>query len=284
VGDALSSWSAKLLFSIQILLLSALIFLMLNSSAFAVVNGKKVGREDPISRSIVAVFFDGGNFWCTGTVVARDLVLTAAHCVPHEHSDKIWIAFGGDVHDLYQDRDDYRPGRSATQDSKVIGVSDFAIAQLVDGESEAPDLALIKTADNISKFWPDVQSLALYDETVPLEIHQWVSTYGYGKVTTVEGADNGIGFLRSKNLEIFKLSDDGSLAELNQPQGGTCQGDSGGPALAMKNGNWQIWAVASETLNIKGAAVECVLRSRYTKVEGFLPWLRSTALQLGTRL
>ena len=68
------------------------------SHAYAIINGVPVSANDPIARSTVAFITDSGaQKWdpsfCTGSIIAQDLVVTAAHCIKTFSRDQWRIVF-----------------------------------------------------------------------------------------------------------------------------------------------------------------------------------------------
>ena len=84
--------------------MSSVMFFVLEPSLFAkgyIVGGQEVSRPDPVTASTVGIYSPvpggkGGSL-CTGTLLRKDVVLTAAHCIPSPEARPI-VLFGPDLH------------------------------------------------------------------------------------------------------------------------------------------------------------------------------------------
>jgi secreted trypsin-like serine protease len=191
--------------------LSAIVVLLLSAPASAL-----TGRAPPAAgfaaRPIVIVVDDRGDL-CTGTAIARDLVLTAAHCVTRAADYKIKV---------------YQTGQS-------INVRGVAKHPRFDADSYAAsrataDVALLKLAGTLP------------DSVIPAPLGsrrvaagEIMTIAGFG--VTANGTPNGLGIPRMAALTVTGAP--GSLqirlfdsATRNQRPGlGACVGDSGAPAF-----------------------------------------------------
>ncbi len=62
------------------------------SSKLDIVRGQKLASDSPALNNVVGLSRDGFNTFCTGSVVAPDLVVTAAHCV--DDNRPFYVVFG----------------------------------------------------------------------------------------------------------------------------------------------------------------------------------------------
>jgi Trypsin len=79
--------------------------LLLSAPAYAVVGGATTSTEG-VGGSVVTIVGSGGTF-CTGSLIASDLVLTAAHCVQPGAVYKI-LEYGPDKQPLLRDTKKWR--------------------------------------------------------------------------------------------------------------------------------------------------------------------------------
>lgn len=191
---------------------AAFIWLALCASAWAI-SGGAPPASGWAARSIVMVIDPRGDL-CTGTALARDLVLTAAHCVARN------------------ERYDTKPYQTDT----VIRVRSVAIHPKFDFAKYAAsrataDVALIKLAAPL----PDVIVPAALAAARHVKVGETITIAGFGTIADHSAA--GLGLPRMAKLTV--TGKPGSLqirlydpATRNLRGGlGGCTGDSGGPAF-----------------------------------------------------
>jgi len=64
------------------------------TSDLQIVNGERVLATDPIVKSTVALVLPSGDQFCTGTIIAPTLVVTAAHCLKDYTETSLYVASG----------------------------------------------------------------------------------------------------------------------------------------------------------------------------------------------
>jgi Trypsin len=189
---------------------SALIAIFCCAPALAV-TGHAPPATGWAARGIVMVVDPRGDL-CTGTALARDLVLTAAHCVARKEHYEV-RPFQADV---------------------TIGVRSVALHPRFDLESYAAsrataDIALIKLSGSL----PDIVVPATLAAPRRVHVGEALTIAGFG--TVAAGSDHGLGQPRMAKLAVTGVP--GSLqirlydrATRNQRPGlGACTGDSGAP-------------------------------------------------------
>jgi hypothetical protein len=246
---------------------SALAFTVLLSlcvCANALVGGATVVRHTGAGRHIVMIVGTRGNL-CTGTALARDLVLTAGHCVAPAATYRVLTPEitppglpirGIAVHPRYNPKD-YASGR-VTADVALLKLETPLPADIVPaplGTSRA-----VKPGDRFV-------------------------IAGYG--TTSRGSEAGIGTPRAATL--VATGKPGTLqirlfdpATRDQRSGlGACTGDSGGPAFVESNGVYSVIGVVSWST---GAASTdgCGGLSGVTPLALYRGWIVETARKMGS--
>jgi hypothetical protein len=113
--------------------------ILLNSS---IINGTEVKTKDMIAQSIVGVYNIKEKSLCSGTLIAPNIVLTAAHCAP-EHTSDLKIIFTNDIDDILtsHEQDILQEFMLSATDFKVGPTWD---SKNEDSEIEAGDIALVK--------------------------------------------------------------------------------------------------------------------------------------------
>jgi secreted trypsin-like serine protease len=190
--------------------LAALACLALSAPAFAI-TGQAPPAQGYAARAIVMVVDPRGDL-CTGTALARDLVLTAAHCVTPDMRIRVFqtgqtIAVRGVARHPRFDRAAYAASRATA------------------------DVALIKLAAPLS----DLVQAAKLASWRRVAVGETLTIAGFG--VTIAGTDRGLGMPRMATLAVtgkpgalqIRLYD---LATRNLRAGlGACTGDSGAPAF-----------------------------------------------------
>jgi Trypsin len=207
----------------------------------------------------------GGLTWaCTGTLVAPDFVLTAAHCIGYSSEHPEQYFFGIDSSSgfmMYQVAQiwnfgaqrtwgDYVPNedelkavpRSATPSER--GNNDVALLQLT--ASVPPDIA---TPSGVATWYIDASAT--------------VSLFGYGDGLCHGTYARGAGVKRV-NTWTYQVNG-GKNSQRLDPTGIICDGDSGGPGvLGGPADGGAVWGVASSTSSSW---------DEYGDVVYFRPWM-----------
>lgn len=221
----------------------------------------------PVAQSTVALVqqTEGGEYksFCSGTLIAQQVVLTAAHCVTHGQAFS--IAFSNQI--------------NALSAAKVIAVSRavphaaYQEAVALDPNNQTPpnDIALV-FLQNTAPVTHSPATLVNQGITIPNR----VLLAGYGVTRSRNFKDNNS--LRQVEVDITgasaarKTFDTGYAAFL-APQG-ACAGDSGGPAYVQVGGQWQLTGLLSTGGELFGF---CMGNNSYTDVRYFRDWINQTS-------
>ncbi|MEA2310281.1 MAG: hypothetical protein QOE28_249 [Solirubrobacteraceae bacterium] len=186
--------------------------------AAAITNGAPDGGGHPAVGGLVAdhAYSDGTWIYCSGTLIAPKVFLTAAHCA--EASPSVRVSFSS----AYKDGDTVYTGTFH---------GDPAYSQT---QSDPHDIAVV-VLDKAVKITPSKLPKANSLSSLPKD--QQFTSVGYGAytVTNTQGAGGhtfvyndvrgvATGTLNSINASWLRISMNPSTGN-----GGTCYGDSGGP-------------------------------------------------------
>lgn len=210
--------------------------------------GGSVDKGDP---SVVLMKAESGNsgWWCTGTVIAKRLVLTAAHCVEEaDAGTKMRIMFG--TSESTAKASDYiavtewhhDPGYMAT--NNIAAGHDAAVLILAQDAPVAPLL---------------INHAALTSAMVGSPVH----VVGYGNDDGQSGT--GAGTKREIFTKLHSLEQ--GVANIGRPGQTTCQGDSGGPSFMSIGGQDVIVGITSY------GEAGCVDYGSVTRVDLSASWI-----------
>lgn len=265
----------------------------------SIINGFKLKDGDALAMSTVSVYNVKDNYICTGTLIAPNIVLSAAHCAPEKASNSK-IIFGTDVDFILNARE------LDVKQEYMLSVTDFKVSTKWDPNNETieidtGDIAVFKFKGNLPAGYKP--AVFLKDESL-LKIGNMVTVAGYG-VDDVDTSkqinpkkykdlEDAIAMgevyceddLQGRHEKCYKveMTGDGILRQteapiafiheteirLNETKAGTCSGDSGGPAYIKKDGEYFFFGVTS-----RGSAL-CDEVGVYTNALYYLPWINET--------
>jgi hypothetical protein len=236
--------------------------------AAAMVGGAQPAA-DGAGRSVVMILGSYGTA-CTATAIARDLLLTAAHCVQPGADYKLA---------------DMSAGRSPILKAiaRIERDPQFDLKKLL-GHVATADVALAKLAQPLpAKITP----VALDDGTRPVAVGDTLVVAGYG--VSVRGDDRTVGTVRAAALVVtgqpgtlqIRLFDPRSKGD--SPGLGACAGDSGAPAFRDEAGTLQVIGVVSWSTGPKLSA-GCGGLTGITPLVRYRSWIVEAARALGSPL
>ncbi|MCK6595568.1 MAG: trypsin-like serine protease [Bacteriovoracaceae bacterium] len=271
---------------------------LLKVSQAHIINGTEIPEKSSKKSSIVGVYDTKNRSICTGSLIANNIVLTAAHCVTKRTQD-LKVIFSIDIDDAINIRE------QDTYQEQVKAVSAVQFGPTWDPKDETTeedtgDIALIKFKGELPVGYKPATFL---QDSSLLQVNQMVVLAGYG-VSTVdlksidpktykkideaieygevicsddrkknygtcfEVETSGDGLLRITSAPISSLSK--TEVRLNETKAGTCSGDSGGPAYIDIQGELYLFGITS-----RGSEL-CNEVGVYTNALYYLPWINST--------
>lgn len=228
--------------------------LKINShSQDAIINGSIVGAQDPIAKSVVGVFDLSSGELCSGTLIAEDIILTAAHCIGVDHS-KMMIIFD----------------RELNLNSEMKPASKIEISKYWEtnqhNEKDVGDLALIQFSGGTPKGY--IAAKLIFTAKTSKQKPSVVAGFGVSNGQDLSGA----GTLRKTSIFIEDLEFSQTEVLISQKHGsGACHGDSGGPIFTEFNGTNFVWGVVSR--GVKDPLNDCSQFAAATSLFAYKSWI-----------
>lgn len=231
-----------------------------------IVGGTAVTASDQIAKSTVALVLPDGNAFCTGSLIAPRLVVTASHCVEGYEESALYVNFGLKA----------KPGSYTATNlryaTKYIQHEAYN-TDAMDAEfaTEPPnDIAVLILNKAAPAGYAPVKALTTAD---PLTVGETLTLAGFGLTHWSRGTS---GVLRKAELKLTKT--DSVAKEIwfgDTPGKSACMGDSGGPAFVKRNGKLVLVGVTS-----RGSS-HCDSDGIYTDIRYFASWLSGKAAANG---
>jgi len=236
-----------------------------------IIGGSTVSTTNPDGASVVAIVIQlsGGQAICTGSLLADDILVTAAHCVTGEDgktvtAKQLTLVFGNDI-------------RSSKRILvKATGVQRHPGYDPERGGKDQNDIAVIRFGGGLPKGYLKATLLSS-SSTIPKGASAVLIGYG---VNTMSGGGSGEGVLREVTVQVA----DGKFAKTEilldqRNHKGACHGDSGGPAYARSKGKLLLWGVTNRGDPVN-APDDCAHYSVYTRITAQSSFINSASRTL----
>ncbi|MCM2280480.1 MAG: trypsin-like serine protease [Bdellovibrionaceae bacterium] len=238
----------------------------------SIISGDLVVSADPIATTVVALYNGSKHTTCTSTLVAPNVVLTAAHCLS-KYPNSLRVVFG--VNMMSDTADVRRVLRYRVHPLFISGHSQI---------TNRGDLALVQFEGDSP---PGFGIGSLLNTEDALQNGTRLTIAGYGLSDPYDETSSGI--LRkgavslrdsrfSETEMVINQSPASADSKSNKKVQAACRGDSGGPAFVKINGTLFVVGVARSLY--KDSKRRCQSYSVYSKVSFYRQWIQRTLEEL----
>lgn len=225
-----------------------------------VVGGKE---STPYSRPYQVALLMNGRQGCGGTLISKDWVLTAAHCLDNASTSSLTVKVGAH--------------RMSGNDGQTIRVSQIISHEYWNGANgirSGYDIGLLKLASPASSEFTPAKLPSTEIEQNHANVGDYVTVSGWG-LTYNQGSPSDV--LREVDLPVISNSSCSSQLNYSIPSsvicgGGTggvsaCNGDSGGPYAVKVAGEFYSIGTVSWGIGCQGATA-------FTRTTSYLDWIK----------
>ena len=251
-------------------LILLMLFLSQSFASPLIIGGENVDQEPLIEKSTVSILsrFNGVlSSFCSGTVIHRSLVVTAAHCLANRETDELYISFGKDV----------RHGQLYEVEKFKYFFAGYYDQITQQNLLEGRDIALLITKEELP--------LRVVEIGYPVELlkQKEVIQAGYGLIRERSSDHTGtdfsaLGYLFMLSNNTFSRLVDRAVEVGENIAHKVAGGDSGGPLYVKEENRLHLHGVLSQSgattiIDDGGGTTIDNYRAYYTHPYYFLDWM-----------
>lgn len=242
----------------------------------AIMGGHPVASTSLIAQHTVELenYYARNNHICTGTIIADDIVMTAAHCLGASISRLPTIYFRQNIAE---------PGVKANVIKVLAPIKKVPTNK---DQLDWHDIALLKLDKKIPVGYRPVK----LDDQDLLQDHDVVVLAGYGRTNpSPNDPAKGLGVLRAVEQVVLQARYGTSEILIKEDQKGACFGDSGGPAFIVREHEYiQVGLTSHFTSksNVQsndprlGLVSACIVDIVYTGISAHAAWIKQALREL----
>lgn len=235
--------------------------------------GGEVADNAIFAKHVVAIYNRDFKYWCTGTLISNDTVLTAAHCLNNGTRFSYQLIFS-------------KYPRASEQTTRPIADLKYHLDYQPATVNHRNDIGILRIKGSLPPGFAPMDLPTAKD--VELKERNFYAA-GYGVTTAKRGNPSDSGILRYTAQQIVGSPINSSQSQfyVNQRNGrGICFGDSGGPAFMKFDNRRVVVGIASAVYapSSVGKGREdydiCRYDAIYTSVFHYLDWIAKASVEI----
>lgn len=244
----------------------------LNSNG--IIGGEAAKSTDPVAASTVSLMYYGfgaGQSFCTGTVISKNLILTATHCLQDMEAEDIKVFFGTNLPTFGDE-----PNLRAVKTMVTHPDYNFGLDPVHNLYTGANDVGLIMIEGEIPEFAKPVPVM----KDAPINVGQSLLLSGFGLVNETTSPPQRATGLNYTRVTVAKTYANILVTEQSKANG-ACAGDSGGPAFLETDNGLMVLGITRGPYNL---APNCRQWGEYTYASRFEDYILRVASEMGAEL